>query len=136
MTDADLNSEAYDAKRRSWLKKHDQHTAHIPSMYALAVGMPIRLTDTVDKERRLFKGTPGKIFGWTQDPEADVEEVDGEYVANRLPLVVYVHFAEATWKIGSLPQGVYPMKRIFRTWYLRGQTGAVRRGGGVMLLAW
>ena len=38
----------------------------------LAIGMPGRFTDTVDKERKIFKGTAGKLVGIVlEDSEYD-----------------------------------------------------------------
>ena len=46
--DRELTQEALEAKLFSWLRRHDQQTSHIPSLFALARGMPIRLTESVD----------------------------------------------------------------------------------------
>ena len=54
--DRELERDALDKKRASWLKKHDQDTCHLTSILPLAVGMPIRLTDTIDRELQIYKG--------------------------------------------------------------------------------
>ena len=106
-----LGAEGLKAKRLRWLQRHDQHTAHMPSKYALAVDMPVVLTSHVDKERKLFKNTKGVIHSWVLDQDFEAhsrEEFDGEILLNRLPAVVYIHFPGKEWKIGTLPAGVYP----------------------------
>ena len=67
-----------DEKRMKWLKMHDQQTSHLPSKYALAVGMPVKLTEKVDPARKLYKDTEGRIYGWTLDEECQHEEIPGE----------------------------------------------------------
>jgi len=67
--DRDLSAEALDAKRSRWLLKHDQHTAHLASSLPLVRGLPVRLTETVDRGRHLFRGRRGQIYGWAPHPE-------------------------------------------------------------------
>ena len=47
----ELAPDALQTKLISWLRRHDQETGHITSILPLAVGMPIRLTENVDRER-------------------------------------------------------------------------------------
>ena len=54
--DRELQRDALDKKRASWLKRHDQDTSHLTSILPLAVGMPMRLTDTIDRDLQLYKG--------------------------------------------------------------------------------
>ena len=108
--DRDLPHDKMDAKLFSWLRRHDQETGHIPSIYPLAVGMPIRLTENVDRGRQLFRGRKGVIYGWTMAPGCVPEEIDGEFILDALPLVIYIHFPDAKWRIGKLPEGVYPFE--------------------------
>ena len=107
-----------DQKRIRWLQRHDQKTNHFPSIYALAVGMPVKLTIKVDAERKLYKDTKGIIHGWTLDAACEHEEIpgEGEYLLSHLPEVVYIKFPHAKWKIGTLPTGVYPLKRRSTVW--------------------
>ena len=104
--DRDLSAEALDAKRSRWLQKHDQHTAHLASSLPLVRGLPVRITETVDRGRHLFRGVRGKIYGWVAHPEETSEEIDGLWFLDRLPLVVCVEFPDATWTIEGLPRGV------------------------------
>ena len=79
-------------KLAGWLCRHDQDTCHLPSILPLAVGMPVRLSDTVDRTRKMYRGRRGFIYGWTLHPACIPEDVDGEWLLDRLPLVIYVLF--------------------------------------------
>ena len=57
--DRELDKEALDRKLAGWLQRHDQETSNLPSLIPLAVGMPIRLTDSVDRDRQLYRGRRG-----------------------------------------------------------------------------
>ena len=52
--DRDLPLAALQAKLTAWLSRHDQETSHLTSILPLAVGMPIRLTENVDRESDSF----------------------------------------------------------------------------------
>ena len=93
--DRELAEEKLEAKLFAWLQKHDQQTGHLPSIYPLAVGMPVRLTDSVDRSRQLYRGRKGVIHGWTLAPRCIPHEIQGEFVLDALPLEVYIHFPEA-----------------------------------------
>ena len=89
------------------MERHDQHTAHIASQVPLAENLPIRLADAVDRRLGLWRGRRGKIVGWVPHPDEEREVVDGEVLLSKMPLVIYVHFPGATWKIhDDLPPGV------------------------------
>ena len=132
--DRDLEAEKLQAKLFSWLRRHDQETGHIPSIYALAVGMPIRLTENVDRNRQLYRGRKGFIYGWTMAAGCIPQEMDGEFMLDALPLVIYLSFPEAKWRIGTLPPGVYPLKRRTRTWKVNKHTGIEARRTGFWIL--
>ena len=132
--DRELPEEKLEAKLFAWLQKHDQQTGHLPSIYPLAVGMPVRLTDSVDRSRQLYRGRKGVIHGWTLAPRCIPTEIQGEFVLDTLPLVVYIHFPEAKWRIGKLPMGVFPLKRRSRTWKVNKYTGIEARRTGFCML--
>ena len=95
--DRELPTEKLDAKRMAWLQRHDQDTSHLTSLLPLAVGLPVRLTDNVDRQLQLYRGRRGAIHGWTLDPFCESNDVNGDMLLDRLPLVIYVLFREATW---------------------------------------
>ena len=49
--DRDLEDEELQRKRVRWLGSHDQRTAHLCSVCPLAKGMPIKLLDSIDRNR-------------------------------------------------------------------------------------
>ena len=68
------------------------------------------------------------------DPKCISIETQSEYLIDHLPLVIYVHYPEATWEIGSLSQGVYPLRPRTRTWKVSKYTGIAARRKGYTLL--
>ena len=61
-----LDKAALDTKRRRWLEFHDQKTSGIMGLLPLIKGLPVRLTEHVDRGKALFKNTKCKIHGWTE----------------------------------------------------------------------
>ena len=53
------------AKRRRWLEFHDQKTGGIMGLLPLIKGLPVRLTDHIDRSLGLYKQTKCTIHGWT-----------------------------------------------------------------------
>ena len=86
--DRELTRERLDDKLFKWLRRHGQETGHIPSIYPFAVGMPIRLTENLDRDMQLCKGRTGMIFGWTLEPNCEPLEQDGEFMLDRRPTVI------------------------------------------------
>ena len=81
------------------------------------MGLPVRLTESVDRRRGIFRNPRGVIVGWAPDPAEEKEEVDGDHVLSHMPLCTYVYFPGATWEIHEdLDVGVYPLPRSSRTW--------------------
>ena len=132
--DRELKADALQNKLFTWLRRHDQETSHLPSIYPLAVGLPIRLTENVDRNKQLYRGRKGTIYGWTLAPGCIPEEIDGEFLLSQLPLVIYIIFPEATWRVGKLPSGVYPLKPRSRTWKVNKYTGIEARRTGFWFL--
>ena len=60
-----LDKAALDAKHRRWLEFDDQKTGGIMGLLPLIKGLPVRLTEHVDRGKGLFKNTKCKIHGWT-----------------------------------------------------------------------
>ena len=132
--DRDLPADALQAKLTAWLKRHDQETSHISSILPLAVGMPIRLTENVDRDRQMYRGRRGTIHGWTMRADCVPEEVGGEYLLPSLPLVIYIYMEGATWQIGKLPVGVYPLRQKARTWKVNKYTGIEAKRTGFWII--
>ncbi|CAE7259812.1 pfh1 [Symbiodinium natans] len=92
-----------DAKLR-WLQYHDMDTEGLCGMLPLAVGMPVALTQHVDRsEKALLKGRVAHVHSWDW-PENDQQ---------------YVKFKDADWTLdGSTEKGLYPIEPVKRTWKL------------------
>ena len=67
--DLSLSREQLDAKRKRWLSFHDQRTAGILGLLPLIKGLPVRLSDTIDRPLKLYKHRRGVITGWTLHPD-------------------------------------------------------------------
>ncbi len=132
--DRDLPVDQLDAKRQRWLLMHDQDTAHLASSLPLVPGLPVRLTETVDRGKFLFRGRRGKIYGWAPHPEETSEDVDGILLLDRLPQTVYVEFPGATWVVDDLPPGVHPVPPASRTWVVNKHTKVKARRTGFFLV--
>ena len=75
--------EGHRAKQCKWLELHNQQTEHFASLVPLVKGMPVRLTENVDRSRGLFRTRRGTIVGWAEhgarartEVERRVKEVD------------------------------------------------------------
>ena len=133
-SDRELPLEALQAKLTAWLNRHDQETGHIASILPLAVGMPIRLTENVDRDRQMYRGRRGIIHGWTLAGDCIPEEMGSEFLLSKLPVVIYLKMEGATWTIGKLPQGVYPLRPKTRTWKVNKYTGIEARRTGFWII--
>ena len=102
--DRELTPEALDAKRCSWLGRHDQDTGHLSSIFPLVEGLPIRLSESIDRDYQLFRSRRGFLYGWVPHSECNVEDVDGEFLMDRLLVCIYGRFPGAEWRIGDLPR--------------------------------
>ena len=90
-------------------------------MLPLCKGMPVCLTDHLDRnpEKSLLRGKVGEIHSWQWHEQDVAEEYDSTVVLKRLPVVVYVKFPGAKWKVpGISEQGVYPVVPVKRRWAL------------------
>ena len=92
-----------------WLQYHDKDTGNLPGALPLAVGMPVRLTEHIDRseDKHLLRGTIGIVHSWvwnTNDPR---------------PSIVYVKFPDAAWQLeGTEEPGLYPILPRSSDWYL------------------
>eukprot|EP00973_Karenia_brevis_P055908 7776677-Karenia_brevis.AAC.1 len=75
----------------------------------LVLGLPMRLTDSVNRGLGLFKHRRCKLVGWTLHPD-EVSEVEGaERNLQHQPLCLYVKFefepGVRPWHVGDLEPG-------------------------------
>ena len=94
--DRELADSALQAKLLPWLRRHDQETCHLPSIYPFAVGMPIRLTENVDRGQQLLRGHKGVIHGWALSPGSVPIDIGGELMLDHLQAVIDLYSPEAS----------------------------------------
>ena len=83
----------------------------------LIKGLPVRLTDHIDRNLGLYKQTKCTIHGWTLNINENTEKNEIERVLKFQPDMIYLKFEKATWQIHKdLEQGVYPMKVTGKAW--------------------
>ena len=56
----DLEAEKLQALRESWLLHHDVQTGGIPGLFPFCAEMPVKFTDNVCREEKIFKHTDGR----------------------------------------------------------------------------
>ena len=132
--DQALGREQLDAKRFRWLSFHDQHTAGILGLMPLVKGLPVRLSDSVDRRLNLFKHRRGKIEGWTLHPDETSVVAGGQRILEHAPLCIFVRFEGDEWQIGDLDTGVYPLRPTSRSWFVNVATRVKAKRYGFTLL--
>ena len=92
--------------------------------------MRVRLTSTVNRRLQLFKHRAGYIIRWTLHSDEASSVKDGERRLTHQPICVYIKFEGATWRIGDLDLGVYPLFPTSKKWEVGRETkvGAKRTG--------
>ncbi|CAE7502899.1 pfh1 [Symbiodinium pilosum] len=99
--------------KKHWLKHHDRHCGSLHGLLPLCVGMPVRLTEHLDRsEKSLLKGRLGAVKGWQSENGLDVARVGSMRVFKTCPDVVWVEFhgENATWQLDGVPAAaVYPI---------------------------
>ena len=99
-----------------WLQYHDRDTGDLCGTLPLAIGMPVALTQHMDRspDKMLLKGTVCRVHSW--------DWPDNDRLAHRLPRCVYVKFEGATWQLDWIDEtGVYPIRPWKEDWLLDGK---------------
>ena len=52
-------------EKLAWLHRHDQECGGLYGVLPLCVGMPVTATSHLARRRRILKGCPGEVVGWT-----------------------------------------------------------------------
>ena len=91
-----------------WLRYHDRDTGDLPGMLPIGLGMPVALTDHIDRgSKLLLRGRIGFVVA-----------VDWS-AGHRQPSVVFLKFDNVDWQLdGTSEPGVYPIEPVTRTWFL------------------
>ena len=67
----------------------------------------------------MFQGKVGTIHSWVLHGDEPSKPNNGVRILEKLPLVVFVKFPGAKWKLPSLEEpGLYPIKPKSGTWFL------------------
>ena len=89
--------------KKQWLKRHDRNCGGLYGLLPLCVGMPVRLTEHLDRgEKGLLKGRLGTVKGWLSENGVDIGAVGTVHVFKKSPDVIWVDFADATTTLGIL----------------------------------
>ena len=91
-----------------WLRYHDRDTGDLPGMLPIALGMPVALTDHIDRgSKLLLRGRIGFVVAmdWS--------------AGHKQPSVVFLKFDNVDWQLdGTSEPGIYPIEPVTRTWFL------------------
>ena len=91
-----------------WLRYHDRDTGDLCGMLPLCIGMPVALTDHVDRGPKLL--LRGRI--------AHIIAMDWPAGQNQ-PSSVILKFDNVEWQLDGTPEaGIYPIQPVRRAWFL------------------
>ena len=102
-------------KKKELLYLHDQHTAGIPGMNLLFVGMKMRTTEKMcissSSNIIILKHSSCEVVGWELHPGDEGKSSSGvERLLHYVPPVIFARFPNAEWEISSkLGRGVLPI---------------------------
>ena len=93
-------------------------TAGIMGTFPCVRNLPVRFTDTIDRNLKIFKHSRGVLVGWDLH-EVDAERLRGfdgaEAVLTYKPKSLIVKIDGAEWQVHpDLPPGHYPLTPCFR----------------------
>jgi hypothetical protein len=108
-------------KKQDWLQRHDRDCGDLYGLLPLVRGLPVTLTDHVDRspDKNLLKGTKGKIHSWKLEEEDEADMYKPDTILKKMPIVVFVKFEGAKWILKGMKEaGVYPIRPVKQDWYL------------------
>ena len=109
------------ADKLTWLQRHDRESGDLYGLLPLIHGMPVALTDHIDRspDKQLLKGKIGFLHSWVLDEKESSQFQDGVRILNKLPKVVFVKFPDAEWELPGLGvKGLYPITPKRSKWFL------------------
>ena len=114
------------ARKFEWIQRHDRESGDLYGIVPLARGMPVALTDHIDRspDKQLLRGKVAKIHSWVLAEGEKSEFVDGVRILHQLPKVVLVKFHEADgrevgWNLPCFTEkGLYPIVPRQGVWFL------------------
>ena len=107
-------------EKREWLQKHDQECGGLYGILPICMGLPVRATDHIDRERGILRGCRGVVVGWSAETLGESHKQGEAVIWNTLPAAIYVRFATATaWSVDGLGESnVYPVAPQRKQWHL------------------
>ena len=108
-------------EKARWLQDHDKHGGNLYGILPLALGMPMALTDHIDRnpEKQLLRGKIGFVHSWVLEDGEQVVYKNGQAVLNKLPRAVFLKFPDAKWTLPGMEEpGLYPIVPRRAKWYL------------------
>ena len=122
------DDDAKRARKVTWLQQHHQKAGGLYGMVPLVRGMPVHLTQHVDRsDKALLKQRVGTLVGWELHEEENAPPHDRDHRLQYQPTCVYVQFYDydaqgnatpCKWVVGELAPGVYPVKVDRQDWYV------------------
>ena len=109
------------ANKLQWLQRHDRESGDLYGMLPLIHNMPVALIDHIDRspDKQLLKGKVGHIHSWVLHGDEKSVPQNGRRVLDKMPLVVFVKFPGAKWKLPGLDEeGLYPIRPRSHSWFL------------------
>ena len=99
------------------LQSVDMDTTGIPGLLQFVEGLPMRLTESVDRKLIVFNNMTCVLRGWqVQDCESSVLD-DHERAFAHMPSAIYVHVSYVSWTVGTaLGAGVFFLVLFTRSW--------------------
>ena len=91
--------------KKQWLKRHDRNCGSLYGLLPLCIGMPVRLTEHIDRsEKSLLKGRLGTVKGWQSRSKIDISQLGPVKVFNKSPGVVWVEFSgqNTSWRLDGV----------------------------------
>ena len=102
------------AHKLSWLQRHDRESGDLYGLVALVKGMPVALTDHIDRspDKQLLRGKVGELHSWVLHAQETSRFEDGVRVLRKLPEVIFVKFrnpdgTDVAWKLPGLEEKDY-----------------------------
>ena len=116
-----------------WLNRHDKDCGDLYGMLPLAVGMPVALTDHLDRnpEKNLLRGRVGYVDSWVLADDEECTFDEERRILRKVPKTVLVQYYDwveindelvqvpCPWVIDGIGRpGVYPVRPWTRAWFL------------------
>ena len=109
------------AEKLSWLQRHDKESGDLYGILPLVHGMPVALTDHIDRnpQKQLLRGKIGYVHSWVTEKTDTSEFQSGVRILEKLPKTVFVKYEDAEWTLDGLTEkGLYPVCPKTSHWFL------------------